>query len=46
MKLPKPDPAKLSVEFYYSYIANKEVKPNDLSGLPANEVHDSKIEEV
>jgi hypothetical protein len=37
MTPPKLDPAKLSVEFYYSYIAKKEVKPSDLSGLPANE---------
>jgi hypothetical protein len=38
MTPPKLDPARLSVEFYYSYIANKEVKLTDLSGLPANEV--------
>ena len=37
MTPPKLDPAKLSVEFYYAYIANKEAKPSDLSGLPANE---------
>jgi hypothetical protein len=37
MRFPHLDHAKLSVEFYYAYIANKEIKPNDLSGLPANE---------
>jgi hypothetical protein len=37
MRFPHLDPAKLSVEFYYAYIANKEIKPNDLFGLPANE---------
>jgi hypothetical protein len=37
MKPPKLGPAKLSVEFYYSYLANNEVKPSDLYRLPANE---------
>jgi hypothetical protein len=37
MRPPKLDPAKLSVEFYYSYLANNEVKPSDLYPLPANE---------
>jgi hypothetical protein len=37
MKPPKLGPAKLSVEFYYSYLANNEIKPSDLYPLPANE---------